>query len=174
MEFSLFLVFFQAVTSLLLYSLCVYPFPALDFCLSICQTPRFSWGMWGASCLASPLPVAGMVVVFSQGFLDSICLAAFLFSFYADELSTMAVRSRHGENLLRPHRKHLYQLLANEKGISHWKISVGYGLVQLLVGISILLVKPCGCIGTKAEDLIKRCIRSLTHFRSRLFLVTMS
>ncbi len=89
---------------------------------------------------------AGMVVALSKGFLDFVCLTSFLFAFYADELSTMAVRLRDGENLLRPHRRHLYQLLANEKGVSHWKISVGYGLFQLVVGVTVLLLKPLGIL----------------------------
>ncbi len=89
---------------------------------------------------------AGMVIALSKGFLDFICLAAFLFPFYADELTTMAVRIKAGENLVRAHRRHLYQILANEKGISHWKISVGYGMLQLVVGVSILLVKHYGNI----------------------------
>ena len=28
-----------------------------------------------------------------------------------------------------------YQLLANEMGIAHWKVSVGYGVLQAVVGI---------------------------------------
>ena len=89
---------------------------------------------------------AVVVVAVSRNFLDFVSLTSFLFPFYADELTTMAVRIRDGENLLRPHRRHLYQILANEKGISHWKISVGYGLLQLIVGVSILLVKDYGNI----------------------------
>jgi Fuc2NAc and GlcNAc transferase len=87
---------------------------------------------------------SSMVVWLSRDFLDFICLSAILFHFYADELTTMAVRLRDGENLTRPHRRHLYQLLANEHGISHWKISVGYGIFQLMVGFTILLLKPLG------------------------------
>jgi len=56
----------------------------------------------------------------------------------------MTVRIRNGENLLKAHRKHIYQLLANEKGIAHWKVSVGYGLLQAVVGLSVLWVKPLG------------------------------
>jgi Fuc2NAc and GlcNAc transferase len=89
---------------------------------------------------------AAMVVWLSKSLLDIICLAAFLFPFYADELTTMAVRIKDGENVLRPHRRHLYQLLANEKGISHWKISVGYGLLQLVIGVSVLAIKPLGIV----------------------------
>ena len=62
---------------------------------------------------------AAMVVVLSKSFLDFVCLWSFIFPFYADELSTMAVRIKDGENLLRPHRRHLNQLLANEKGIAY-------------------------------------------------------
>jgi len=89
---------------------------------------------------------AGMVIALSKCFLDFVCLTSFLFPFYADELTTMVVRIRDGENLLRAHRRHLYQLLANEKGVSQWKVSVGYGVLQLVIGVSILLVKYYGSI----------------------------
>jgi hypothetical protein len=56
----------------------------------------------------------------------------------------MALRIKDRENLLRPDSKHLYQLLANEKGIAHWKVSVGYGLLQAAVGLSVLWVKLFG------------------------------
>jgi len=49
--------------------------------------------------------------------------------------------------LAKAHRRHLYQLLANEMKIDHWKISVGYGLVQLIVGVSVLAVRPVGILG---------------------------
>jgi UDP-N-acetylmuramyl pentapeptide phosphotransferase/UDP-N-acetylglucosamine-1-phosphate transferase len=87
---------------------------------------------------------AAIVVVLSKSILDFVCLAGFLFPFYADELTTMAARIKDGENLFKPHRRHLYQLLANEKGIAHWKVSIGYGLAQLIVGITILLLRPFG------------------------------
>ena len=89
---------------------------------------------------------AGMVVYLSNDVLDFICLMSFLFPFYADELSTMMVRLKDGENLTKAHRRHLYQLLANECKIPHWKISTGYGLFQFLIGISIILLKNMGLI----------------------------
>ena len=87
---------------------------------------------------------AGMVVFLSRNLLDFICMAGFLFPFYADELSTMMIRIGDGEKLSKPHRRHLYQLLANEYSIQHWKVSYGYGLFQLIVGISVLLLKSTG------------------------------
>jgi len=87
---------------------------------------------------------AAMVVWLSRDALDFMVLSAFLFPFYVDELTTLVVRIKDGDRLARAHRKHLYQLLANEKRINHWKISVGYGLGQLLVGITVFFVRPFG------------------------------
>jgi len=87
-----------------------------------------------------------LVFLASKTFLDFVCLASFLFPFYADELTTLLVRFRDGESLTKPHRRHIYQILANEKGITHWKISVGFGLLQLVVGASAILVKPYGVL----------------------------
>jgi hypothetical protein len=60
----------------------------------------------------------------------------------ADEFNTMFVRITDGENLIKAPRKHIYQLLAKEKRIPHWKVSVGYGLLQAVVGLSVLGAKP--------------------------------
>ena len=89
---------------------------------------------------------AGMVAWLSKSLLDFFCLASFLFPFYADELTTMGVRLKDGEKLFNPHRKHLYQLLANELKIAHWKVAVGYGILQLVVGLSVLAAYLCGFI----------------------------
>lgn len=67
-----------------------------------------------------------------------------LFPFYADEFVTMAVRLKDRENLLKAHRRHFYQLLANEMDIAHWKVSVGYGIFQIVVGVSILRMRAFG------------------------------
>jgi UDP-N-acetylmuramyl pentapeptide phosphotransferase/UDP-N-acetylglucosamine-1-phosphate transferase len=89
---------------------------------------------------------AAMVLLLSRSLLDFISLNALLFPFFADELTTMTIRIRNGETLTHPHRKHLYQLLANERGISHWKISTGYGVAQVLVGVSIMAGRHFGAI----------------------------
>jgi len=87
-----------------------------------------------------------IVFLAARNFLEFFCLASFLFPFYADELTTMFVRLRNGDNLAQPHRKHFYQLLVNEKNFPHWKVSVGFGLFQLVVGLSVLFVKSHGTI----------------------------
>ncbi len=89
---------------------------------------------------------AGMVIALSKGLLDFVCLTSFLFPFYADELTTEYVRLRDGENLLKPHRRHVYQLLANEMGVDHWKVSVGYGVLQAVVGIGALVLRRYGTL----------------------------
>ncbi len=89
---------------------------------------------------------ASLVYMTSKTVLDFVCMASFLFMFFADELTTMAFRLRDGANLIQAHRRHLYQLLANEKGIYHWKVSSGYGAIQLFVGLSIFFTKAYGLI----------------------------
>ena len=39
------------------------------------------------------------------------------------------------ENLMQAHRSHLYQYMSNELGLSHWKVSLLYAIMQLIVGI---------------------------------------
>lgn len=89
---------------------------------------------------------ACFVVIFSKSLLDFMCLTGFLLPFYADELVTMGVRIKNGEALDKPHRKHVYQLLVNECGIDHWKISVGYGVMQLFIGILLIILRNSGYI----------------------------
>jgi Fuc2NAc and GlcNAc transferase len=115
---------------------------------------------------------AGMAVWLAKSLMDFVCMAAILFPFYADELSTMAIRlkdalpweyvkssglsdwgkSERGgvieriSGLARPHRRHLYQLLVNEMEIAHWKVSAGYGIFQAIVGIGVLIVREHGML----------------------------
>ena len=96
----------------------------------------------GSNLLGAAL--GGLAFLESKTLLEIVCMASFLFSFYADQLTTMAVRLRDDENLTRPHWRHTYQILANEKGFAHWKVSVGCGLLQLLVGLSVLTLKDKG------------------------------
>ncbi len=82
----------------------------------------------------------------SDSFLESVVLVGFLFPFYADALTTIFVRLKDGENIFNSHRRHLYQIFANELDVAHWKISVCYCLVQVFIGLSILAVSSFGSI----------------------------
>lgn len=89
----------------------------------------------------------GIIVMHaSSNLTDFLCYAALLFPFYADELSTMALRIANGDNLTQPHRKHIYQLLANECRIAHWKVSCLYGVLQLLIGTLTFMIRPGGLL----------------------------
>ena len=107
---------------------------------------------------------SGMVVYLSKNVLDFICLMSFLFPFYADELLTMVVRLKNKENLTKPHRRHLYQLLANECKIPHWKISLGYGIFQLIVGISILSIRSKGGLAVFSVLVLYLCTFTILSF----------
>jgi UDP-N-acetylmuramyl pentapeptide phosphotransferase/UDP-N-acetylglucosamine-1-phosphate transferase len=63
----------------------------------------------------------------------------FFFSLYGvDAGFTILIRLYKRENIFKPHRTHLYQYLANEKGYSHLTISFSYALVQLMINIGWL------------------------------------
>lgn len=102
---------------------------------------------------------AGTIVCLASGVTEFLTLCAFLFPFFADELTTVYFRlkEKFGQRqkiglsdtfgtLLVPHRQHLYQLLANEKGIDHWKVSLGYGVMQLLIGVTAIAVSQYGTL----------------------------
>jgi Fuc2NAc and GlcNAc transferase len=118
---------------------------------------------------------AGLVFTLSLNYLEMVCFAALLFPFYADELTTMAVRLRNREDLTRSHRRHLYQLLVNEFGIAHWKISSAYAAAQLAIGAGVLTAY---CYGWRAVliflvacfvcfALLTARIRKIAHEKSR-------
>ena len=117
---------------------------------------------------------AVLVILLSKSLLDFVCLASFLFPFYADELTTELVRLKHGEKLWRPHRRHLYQLLANEYGIPHWKVSLGYGLGQLLVGVSVLFFMNSGLPSVLMIIFLYVCIFTVVTTAVRMQLVSRS
>jgi Fuc2NAc and GlcNAc transferase len=87
---------------------------------------------------------ACLVVFLSRNLSDFLVMTGFLSMFYFDEIFTMVVRLRDRDSLVEPHRRHIYQILANEAGIRHWKIALGYGLSQLMIGISAMLIQPGG------------------------------
>lgn len=64
----------------------------------------------------------------------------FLTVYGVDTLYTIIYRLIQKENIFKPHRKHLYQLLANEHQISHTKISLIYSLVQIVISVIIISI----------------------------------
>ncbi len=105
---------------------------------------------------------AGLVVVLCRKWLDFFVMTALIFPFYADALTTITIRFLDNENLSRPHRRHLYQILANEGGLPHWKVSAGYGFIQLFIGISTILL--CDTSGPAVLLLLILYLAIFTYF----------
>jgi len=68
-----------------------------------------------------------------------LCLIMFLCTFYADATITIFYRWRGGENLMKAHRRHLYQYLSNELQLPHWQVTVLFSITQIIFGILALL-----------------------------------
>ncbi|PSL03972.1 MraY family glycosyltransferase [Cecembia rubra] len=69
---------------------------------------------------------------------DRFYYILFLSVYLLDALFTILIRLLNRENILKPHRKHLYQYLANELGQPHLKISLFYVLIQLFINTSLI------------------------------------
>ena len=125
--------------------------PLLSICVSLAclgylpfNMPRARVFMGDVGSILLGFVFAGLVVMLSHNYLEMVCFASLFFPFYADELTTLVIRLHGRENLSQSHRRHLYQLLANELGIAHWKISSVYGAAQLIVGAGILIAYSHG------------------------------
>lgn len=79
---------------------------------------------------------AGLVALYAGTVTEFLVLSGFLFLFYADELVSLVERLQDGESPARAHRRHLYQVLANEGQIPHWRVSLAYGLLQSVIGVA--------------------------------------
>jgi hypothetical protein len=44
------------------------------------------------------------------------------------------------QNILEAHRMHLYQILANEAGLSHKSVTLLYGMLQLLINSIVIVI----------------------------------
>ena len=96
---------------------------------------------------------ASYVVLLAKDVADFLVLAGFLSTFYADALSTLWVRKRDGERLSQAHRRHLYQLFANQKQVPHWRVSLTYGMIQAAAGLILLAVRPYGLLAIAFTEL---------------------
>jgi hypothetical protein len=62
----------------------------------------------------------------------------FLIIYGVDTFLTILYRLIRHENIFAAHRSHMYQILANESGINHVKVSTGYTVAQLLINLLII------------------------------------
>ena len=68
----------------------------------------------------------------------------FLTIYGVDVTATIVERLKLKENIFKPHRRHLYQLFANEKKIDHRLISFGYAFFQVVICIIVIKVDLLG------------------------------
>ncbi|CAN1542600.1 Rfe UDP-N-acetylmuramyl pentapeptide phosphotransferase/UDP-N- acetylglucosamine-1-phosphate transferase [Flavobacteriaceae bacterium] len=70
----------------------------------------------------------------------------FLSVYGIDAVITIFTRLKKKENILEPHRSHLYQYLANELGYSHILVSFVYAFIQLLINALLLYLDSKGSL----------------------------
>jgi Fuc2NAc and GlcNAc transferase len=126
-------------------------FALLAICISLAcigylpfNVPRARVFMGDGGSIFLGFVFAALVVTLGRNYLEMACYVALLLPFYADALTTMVVRLHDHENLTKAHRRHLYQLLVNEIGMAHWKVTLIYGIFQLTVGMIVLTIFPFG------------------------------
>ncbi|WP_281228057.1 UDP-GlcNAc--UDP-phosphate GlcNAc-1-phosphate transferase [Flavobacterium aquiphilum] len=68
----------------------------------------------------------------------------FLSVYGIDGIITIFTRIKKKENILEPHRSHLYQYLANELGYSHITVSLLYAGIQLLINGLVIYLDRIG------------------------------
>jgi UDP-N-acetylmuramyl pentapeptide phosphotransferase/UDP-N-acetylglucosamine-1-phosphate transferase len=97
-----------------------------------------------AKCFAGDVGSVSLafIIVFLIGLLilktANITWLMFLAVYGIDSVLTIIQRLYLHENIFRPHRKHLYQLLANEKKIPHIIVSTIYMIVQGIIIVGLL------------------------------------
>lgn len=86
------------------------------------------------------------IILFALGRLmlatKDVTYIVFFLVYGIDGTLTIIHRIMLHENLGQAHRKHAYQLMANELGISHVVVSLVYMAVQLMVSLGFIYVCP--------------------------------
>ena len=97
-----------------------------------------------AKCFAGDVGAVSIafIVLFLLGSLvvasGEVWYLAFLAVYGVDSILTIVHRLILRENIFKAHRKHLYQLLANELKIPHTVVAGGYALVQLAISLGMI------------------------------------
>ena len=82
------------------------------------------------------------IILFGMGYLilqtKQPIYILFLAVYGVDSVLTIILRIRNRENIFKPHRSHLYQLLTNERGLSQRWVAAGYAGLQF--GINYLII----------------------------------
>lgn len=83
------------------------------------------------------------IILFALGALilktENLSYIMLLAVYGVDSILTIIHRIMLKENIMEPHRKHVYQLLANELKIKHVQVSTLYMLLQLLISFGLIV-----------------------------------
>lgn len=113
---------------------------------------------------------AVQVYRYSSSLILFFLLACFLFLFYIDAMTTMFFRWRDGEKLTQAHRRHLYQILSNQMKHPHWKVTVGYGIIQTVISSSLFIVFQVNTIAMLLITALWLLVFLIVTFRVRKLL----
>ncbi|MDR1492088.1 MAG: hypothetical protein LBT05_05150 [Planctomycetaceae bacterium] len=89
----------------------------------------------------------------------------FLFVYGVDSVLTIIHRILLGENITKPHRKHLYQFLANELKIPHIAVSGIYIAVQLTITVGYFIARIYGNVVIGSYFVIVLILLSFIYIR---------
>ncbi len=90
----------------------------------------------GSSLLGFLLAV--YILILASSFKEMILYLGFSLPFIADESSTLISRIRNKENLTIAHRRHVYQIMANQMGLSHLKVTLIYAGIQVVAAVTLI------------------------------------
>ena len=99
-----------------------------------------------ARCFAGDVGAVGIafILIFSVGKLivkeNDLSYIVFFTVYGVDTVLTICHRILLHENLGEAHRKHAYQIMANELGLSHPLVSTIYMLMQLLISFGMIML----------------------------------
>lgn len=109
------------------------------------------------------------VLLWSRHPADFFLYSALLLPFFTDEALTVWIRLKNGESLTSAHRRHFYQILANQAGFRHSSVSLLYVSMQLLVFFLVVLTYPLGCWAEMALIMVWLCVAIGVGTRIRRF-----
>lgn len=117
---------------LLLYLL----LPTLVFLFFNCRRrPVFFCGDVGSITVGFVLTYLVVKLLMQTGDLTYLLFFAVI---YIEAGITVLQRLLAGQNIFKPHRIHLFQLLSNERGFPHAAVSAVYASIQLLIGLLVV------------------------------------
>ncbi len=127
----------------------IEPSLIISMVLALCVFCIFNFRPKGkAKCFAGDVGSIGMayIILFLIGSLvlktQDITYLIFLIVYGVDGCMTILHRILLHENLGEAHRKHVYQIMANELKIGHVKVSLIYMTIQLIITLGFIYICP--------------------------------